>query len=115
MTASRSFAYRRLQICVFGDESHLVWLEEFLTPSFSSALKTDADCTVSIFANDAEYQEMLTRGADSEERQANCFILDSAIVRLPLWKSGSDENVFLDQRFKVFYCIDRNRAWVRIL
>ena len=115
MSAAKSFAFRGLRICVFADEPHLAWLEEFLAPSFSVDSGTDADCTVTIVSDDTDYQGMIERGLDSRGDEVNCFILDSAIVRLPLWKSHTDDNVFFDQRFKVFYCIDRNRAWVRIL
>src|SRR5438132_12012109 len=115
MSAAKSFAYLGLRVCVFADEPHLAWLEEFLAPSFSADSVTAADCTVTILSDDADYQGMIERGPDCSGDEVNCFILDSAIVRLPLWKSHSDEKVFFDQRFKVFYCIDRNRARVRLL
>ena len=115
MSAAKTFAYQGLRVCVFANEPHLAWLEEFLAPSFSVDSGTDADCTVTIVSDDTDYQGMIDRGPDSSGDEVNCFILDSAIVRLPLWKSRSDENVFFDQRFKVFYCIDRNRARVRLL
>jgi hypothetical protein len=75
----------------------------------------EADCTVALVADDRSYDETLRRGPQADGRQVDCFVLDSGLVRLPLWASPTDERVIFDQRFKAFYCIDSDNSRVRIL
>lgn len=116
MIGSKSFTYNGLTVRVVGDDpAHLIWLEEFLTPSFTSVQDLEADCTVALVADDRSYDEMLQRGTHADGRQVDCFVLDSGLVRLPFWTSPTDERVIFDQRFKVFYCINSDSSQVRIL
>jgi hypothetical protein len=100
---------------VGDDPADLIWLEEFLTPSFTSVQDVEADCTVALVADDRSYDEMLRRGPHADGRQVDCFVLDSGLVRLPLWTSPTGDCVIFDQRFKVFYCINSDSSQVRIL
>ena len=116
MSGSKSFSYNGLTVRVVGDDpAHVIWLEEFLTPSFTSVQDVEADCTVALVADDRSYDETLRRGPDADGRQVDCFVLDGGVVRLPLWTSPTDERMIFDQRFKAFYCINSDSSQVRIL
>jgi hypothetical protein len=116
MSDSKSFSYNGLTVRVAGaDPAQLIWLEQFLTPSFTTAQDVEPDCTVTLGADDRSYDETLRRGPRADGRQVDCFVLDSGPVRLPLWASPTDERVIFDERFKTFYCIDPGGSQVRVL
>lgn len=63
MIGSTCFAYDGLTVRVeSADPTHLAWLEEVLTPSFTSAAGREADCTVTLVTDEPEYNETLRRG-----------------------------------------------------
>lgn len=116
MRGSQCFAYKGLTVRVRSDDpALLLWLEEFLTPSFTLVERVAADCSVVLMVDDRDYDETFRRGPHSEGRQVDCFMLDSGPVRLPVWTSANGERVIFDERFKVFYLVSRDSAQIGIL
>lgn len=116
MRGSQCFAYKGLTVRVQSDDpAHLLWLEEFLTPSFTLMEEAEADRTVVVTVDDRGYDEAFRRGPHSDGHQVDCFMLDSGPVRLPVWVSASVERVIFDERFKVFYLVSRDGAQIGIL
>jgi hypothetical protein len=116
MSLSRCFSYNGLTVRVLaGDAAHLAWLEEFLEPSFRPVQDGEARCTVALVTDDRSYDETLRLGPRGDGMRIDCFVLDSGVVSLPLWTSRADERVIFDERFKAFYCLERDRPAVRIL
>jgi hypothetical protein len=116
MSHSKSFAYNTLTVRVESDEpAHLMWLEEFLTPSFALVEGVKADCTAVLVGDDRSYDEILRRGPQADGQQVECFSLDGGLIRLPLWASTGKECVIFDQEAKVFYFVNGDRSQIRIL
>lgn len=120
-----TFEYCQLKIRVASqDQRDLIWLREFLRPSFREKREGSSDWNVRVLSDWEKHKDLLSRGAHDSEKYLDCFLLDSRMVRLPLWKSGTNEKIVFDQAFKVFYGVRRkeneavilaptNRPWQR--
>jgi hypothetical protein len=116
MRYAQSFAYQGFTINVQCDDAaHLAWLVEFLVPSFSLVDNAQADCVVCLTEDDQSFAATRRRGPTGIPRFIDCFVLDSQVVRLPLWDSDKIEQVLFDERFQVFYWVARTSSRVRIL
>ena len=116
MRSFKCLTYSTLTVRVESDDpTHLIWLEEFLVPSFTLVEDVEADCTVVLVVDDHNYDEILRCGPHTDGYQVDCFVLDSGIVSLPLWASASEEHVIFDERFKVFYFVNKDSSQIRIL
>jgi hypothetical protein len=116
MRNSTYLTYNAFTVRVESDDpTHLSWLKEFLTPSFTPAEGAEADCAVVLVVDDHHYEETLRCGPRTDDHRLECFVLDKGIVHLPLWVSASTEHVIFDERFKVFYFVNRDNVQVRIL
>ena len=113
---SQCFTYKGFTVNVECEEAaHLCWLAEFLAPAFSVGENTQADCAVCLTEDDQSFAATQHRGPAGNRRLIECFILDSQVIRLPLWGSDSAERVLFDDRFQVFYGIATAGPRVRIL
>ncbi|MBI3800890.1 MAG: hypothetical protein HY268_28435 [Deltaproteobacteria bacterium] len=97
------------------DPTHLLWLQEFLIPSFTLVEEVEADCTVVLVVNDQHYAQTLRCGPHPDGHGVECFVLDQGIVQLPVWASASTEHVIFDERFKVFYFVNQENSQICIL
>jgi hypothetical protein len=116
MKPLKHFTYGPVTARVESDEPEpLVWLEEFLTPSFTSAPEGKTGCTVALVEDDRLHDETLRRGPRPGDRKLDCFSLDRGLLRLPSWNSDGAERVLFDEDLNVFYFVDREPSSVRIL
>jgi hypothetical protein len=116
MAESRVFAYGALTVRVESDDpAALLWLEEFLTPSFVVTDTADPVCQVGLVIDDGLYQQTHARGCDASGETIASFVLDTEIVALPVWRSANDERVLFDERFQVFYSVTPDRRRVRLI
>jgi hypothetical protein len=93
----------------------LVWLKEFLSPSFRVTKSETSDCRVNLTSDPLRYEKISARGAHAAGRLADCFALDSKTVRLPLWTSEAEERVIFDQQHRVFYSSKHNGSEILIV
>lgn len=116
MAHSRTFTYRELAIRVdCRDAPHLIWLEEFLTPSFGVTAAPTADCTVTLELDDGAYDEALRWGPHLSQSPVACFIFDRQTIRLPVWAAPPATRAVFDDALEVFYFTAAGGREVRIL
>jgi hypothetical protein len=108
----RTFSFDGLRIAVDSpDVSHLVWLEEFLSPQMD--VVTGEPHHEILFSPDRErYDATVAVGAGGGT--TDVFALDSG-RRLPLWKSGPGRRIVFDEPFRVFYILARDSSRIEIL
>ena len=112
----KSFCYNGVTIRVYStDPSHLIWLEEFLSPSFDCVAGVSHDCTVALVADTHQYTEILGRGAHPDGATVDCFALDTNVIQLPLWKSAGDGKVIFDIDRRAFYLVNQDKTEICIL
>lgn len=114
---TRRFSYNGLVIQVLSDKpSHLVWLEEFLSPQFDTGDKSPSyDCKVQLTIDGKQYNQLLRREPKSARKRIDTFALDSRMIDLPFWKSSNDERIIFDEGSKVFYRLNPEGTHVRII
>jgi hypothetical protein len=94
------FSFGGLGILVESVErSHLVWLEEFLTPHFEVRADAPHACRVRLVEDRRRYDAALAAGPGDGALDA--FALDGSVVRLPRWR-GAKTRLF-DAEREAFY------------
>ncbi len=115
-SAFRVFSYHGLTIAVSSSNAgHLIWLEEFLSPQFEVSQRSSHDCRISLVCDTQRYDEILARGPRLDGGQAVCFVLDTGLVQLPLWKSPTSDRIIFDERLKTFYLVSTSDARIDLL
>jgi hypothetical protein len=99
------------------DSSHLVWLQEFLGPPFEPVTGVAPDRIVRVVSDGRRYAQLLGRGPDPGGVQTPCFVMDTGIVRLPVWRADGDDPacILYDEAFRVFYTIRSDEEPIEIL
>jgi len=94
-TANGVVAYDGLVIRLeSSDAAALVWLREFLGPSFDAPGEgADASCTVALRLDEAHYRSLLRDAPPGVPMDA--FSVDARVVRHPAWLGGSDGALLL--------------------
>lgn len=121
MTAPGSRLSLRYDDFVVGiesdDSSLLVWLEEFLSPPFEPVTGVAPDRVVRVVSDGRRHAQLLGRGPDPEGVQTSCFVMDTGIVRLPVWRTNGDDSarILFDEAFRVFYTIRSDEEPIEIL
>jgi hypothetical protein len=113
---SARFLYPGVSILVVSDSpGHLAWLAEFLGPDFAIAPPANADHTVVLDVDTGRYLDLWRRGPDPDGTWIDCFALDTGAVRLPHWRSGTDELVVFDAEYRVFCVVSADRRTIRLV
>jgi hypothetical protein len=99
------------------DASDLVWLQEFLGPPFEPVTGVAPDRVVRVVSDGGRYAKLLGRGPDPGGVQTPSFVMDSGIVRLPVWRAEGDQpaRILFDEEFRVFYTIRSDEEPIEIL
>ena len=103
-----------VQVCS-SDCSDLNWLREFLCPFFELVGEGHYDCRVALIADDQRFEETLERGPGPDGAEIDCFALDSACVRLPLWNGSGEQALIFDEECQVFYLTGADKTQIEIL
>src|SRR5262249_18955492 len=115
-TGHRTFAWDRLTIRVgSADPSALWWLEEFLAPWFEVVATEPGAYHVTLEIQEEQYRELRRHPPEGRHAEADCFLLDTRVMRHPVWRDRVDDLVIFDQQFEVFYSIRREGHDIRIL
>jgi hypothetical protein len=110
----RVFRYEDLSIGVHSyEDSHLDWLEEFLSPQFGVENGTAADWELTLALDGDRYDEIIRLGPKQDEML--CFALDTRDIRLPRWNSSSSADVLFDERFDTFYLVEARARRITLL
>jgi hypothetical protein len=96
-----------------ADARDLLWLEDFLVPSFEVVDATAPDFLVSFEADSKRYAHALNVG--SLRSVVPCFVLDQQTVAHPLVTSLPVEQIVYDREFDLFYHVRRGTREVLIL
>src|SRR5687767_4746711 len=97
MNATQCFEYDGLTLKVKADDpAALVWLPEFLTPSFSPVSNDKADCTIELKTSDGAYEDVLKSEFNSV-REVDAFVLDTTVVRLPMSQAADGTRIVVDR------------------
>jgi hypothetical protein len=91
-----------------ADRSHLDWLEEFVSPHFETDDGGASHRLVSLIFDEDRFDEIARRGPSGAH--ASAFVLDDAVVVLPVWKAEGSERVLFDEKYRVFYLVDGERV-----
>src|SRR5262245_31453609 len=101
---SKIFAYDGFTVrAQSADQSHLEWLDEFLSPAFSRAAGETPDCSVTLDVDDPRHESLLRAGAHQSGRTVRAFVLDRGACDLPVWTSPGSTLALFDPEMVAFY------------
>lgn len=110
------FACRGLTIDVSSNQAGDVdWLVENITPQFRRTRSAASDFTVRLRADDVRFRQLDRRGPNRDGDTLSVFAFDVKSVHQPVWNAEDDQLVVFDQEFRVFYIIDRSRAYIEVV
>jgi hypothetical protein len=99
------------------DPAHLAWLAEFMSPWFSAlnhGRRVDAMVTLECDA-DKHARLLSTAPPPETTSRIDTFVLDSRVVRHPVWREQDAERLLLDEELGVFYRVSRRQPRVQIV
>jgi hypothetical protein len=96
-------------------QSHLTWLTEFLHPQFLRDDDRAAECVISVNENRDRFEEFLSRGPESTDRQIPCFLLDGNTESFPLWNAPPGHMAVHEPAADAIYVVAENGKRIEII
>lgn len=100
-----------------ADPADLAWLGEFLSPWFTALIpgrRVEATVTLACDAQEHARLRSSVPPPDPTSR-IDTFVLDSRVVRHPVWCEQDAERLILDEELGVFYRVSRRQPRVQIV
>ena len=98
-----------------ADPTLLVWLREFLAPSFDFACGGQAAWDVTVEHDPVRCASLLSKGSSHEGETVECFTRDGHFLSFPLWEQRGQSRTVRDANCKLFYHVSLARKCVEIL
>jgi serine kinase of HPr protein (carbohydrate metabolism regulator) len=107
VVTKRIFSYEGINVSAESEYAEDInWLTEFLDPWFEDqAGLPDVEVTLQVDRN--LHEALMSYGA--LDRQVDAYILDTSILKYPVWDSPGPELVSYEQKHDLFYLIEGNR------
>ncbi len=115
-TYLKNFCFNGLLLQVqSSDNSHLIWLEEFLCPQFEVIDQVSSyNCKVQLITDDNRYNNLLDMRPLKNNR-IDAFAFDTRMIRLPTRRLNEDNQSVYHEEEKVFYCVNSDKTQVHII
>ena len=97
------FSFGAAGVDVKASDEHLEWLEEFLLPSFEIGDSAAMARQIVVVEDTTLFEAIANQVGSRETSLAECFALDSAVLRLPSWRDESGTRLVFDEKFQVAY------------
>lgn len=108
--------YNGLSLLVESNEkSHLLWLEQFLSPHFQQIDSQIYDHHISLLINTQAYNTLLKNRPPLENRFVDVFAFDSMVIEFPIWSSTNELITVFDPKNKVFCSVSTDKRTILLV